>query len=153
MSILTYNATAASTDGIIIPTNLETLAFHSALDHIDHIQTVQKVLWKNNILHKGILGTVKTHYVKQDKDVEENYDNIIRELYPLTFEVIVPNRSSCEIAHISGRFFAEYDRIVFEKYHELADEILVRDIENNDVTEPNYDKKIGVKNHPELMGK
>lgn len=130
---LTYNAITASTDGIIVPVNLEFMTIVGAKNLVNCVHEVQILMEKAiGVNHKGILGIVKNRYNGRRK-VTHKYEDILDTFFPIVcFETEIPNKATCDQAHDIGRLYADYDKAVGEILKKFADEIVMLDIYRRD---------------------
>ena len=126
LTTLAYSGIAASTDGLIVPVNLEVLSLRGTKNIITATAEIQKYLQKAGVKHYGILGLLKNRYVKRYK-VQQDFNDIIQEFFPVpSFETIIPAMTSVDKAHAKGWLFSQYDKKAFEIYKSLAQEIIAK---------------------------
>lgn len=136
LGTLTCNAIAASTDGIIVPVNLEMMTIVGARNLVDITRDIQNQLRRisehssRNIVHKGILGIVKNQYNSRRK-VTRKYEDILHAFFPIVCfsdSTDIPNKAMCDTAHDMGRFYADMDKAVGKVFEELSKEVIALDI-------------------------
>ena len=131
LGVLTYNAIAASVDGIIVPVNLELMTIVGARNLINVVRQVQNMFGDtiaNSVYHKGICGIVKNQYNARRK-VTRKYEDILHAFFPIVaFGTDIPNKAICDTAHDMGRLYADMDKEVGRIFEDLANEIVMMDI-------------------------
>ena len=143
LNMLAYNAICASTDGVIVPINLEPMTINGAENLINTTSQIQLALQKLGKNHKGILGVVKNQYAPRLK-IQKRFDDVVETFFPIpSFETTIPSKTSCDIAHDEGRLYSEYDSKIGKIFKELADEIVAEDIRRADEKETVFVKEFG----------
>ncbi len=138
LGILTYNAIASATEGVIIPIGLEIMTIRGAKNIVKLVAQIQDELNKLKqfkIVHRGILGIVMNEYMKRSR-TQRIFEEQVNLWYPLKkFESQIPSRSDCNTAHAEGLLFIQKSKDVREVFDNLADEIIMEDIRRQDETE------------------
>lgn len=148
LSTVTYGALAAATDGIIIPVNNEPMSLRGTrniISAIAEIQTLMSGIEKDGkkIVHKGILGLLKTQYAKRFR-IQRDFDEVIKDFMPIkAFNTSIPSLTACDKAHAKGWLFAQYDHRAFEVYKELCDEIIKKLEKQKNLKDPVIVESIG----------
>lgn len=167
LNILCYLGITAGVDSAIVPMNLESLSLIGAQNLIDLVANVQ-TMWNKHFEannekskklddgmeirpHKGILGVVKNQVSGRKLNVQSRFNDVVEKLYPLPFEEMIPQSTTCNIAHEQGRTYSEFDTKAGVAFSELVDEIIARDIYRS---QPGYEirivKKFGKEVYDEL---
>ena len=135
---------AAEADGVIVPINLEVLALRGTKNIVVAVAQIQRLMFENNkIVHKGILGLLRSRYVKRYK-VQQDFDEIIKDFFPIpAFETIIPSMTSCDKAHAKGWLFAQYDKKAYAVFDELCNELIAKEDALKDLKEPVIIETIG----------
>lgn len=146
LGTLAYNAIGASTDGCLVPVNLEALTIRGARNLIRTVAEVQDLLWnsrKERILHKGILGIIKNKYAPK-LTTQRTLNETVDTLFPIpSFETSIPNYSTCDKAHMVGQLYSQLDSRAMAAFDSLCSEIVNEDIRRTDETEPIIFRKFG----------
>lgn len=144
LSTLTYSALCAGySAGALVPMLMEPVTIRGGENLINVTTQIQKILWDKGIIHKGILGILKSMYLPK-RIVQRKMGSIVDHFFPIkVFEATIPNKASCDMAHSKGRCFAEYDPIAREAYESLADEIIETIVARQDETEPVFVDSFG----------
>lgn len=144
LTTLAYSGISAATDGVIVPINLEVLALRGTKNIVVAVAQIQRLMFENNkIVHKGILGLLRSRYVKRYK-VQQDFDEIIKDFFPIpAFETIIPSMTSCDKAHAKGWLFAQYDKKAYSVFDELCNELITKEDSLKDLKEPVIIETIG----------
>lgn len=145
MNTLAYSAIcSAYSGGVIMVINMDKSAITGGENMLRSVTEIQDIMWKQNKIHKGILGVVKNRYaprLKVTHKIEENLYNYFGPAH--IFETTIPNKACVDKAYSDKRIPAEYDKEFGEVFSKLADEVIeeikIRDSE----TEPNFIRKFG----------
>lgn len=155
LNILCYIGIMAGVDSAIIPMNLESLSLIGAQNLIDLVANVQTT-WNRHYKtnkekddsadddmvikpHKGILGVVKNQVSGRRLNVQSRFNDVVEKLYPLPFDEMIPQSTTCNIAHEQGRTYSEFDTKAGVAFSELTDEIIARDVYRS---RPDYEIRI-----------
>lgn len=131
LTTLAYSGIGAAVDGVIPPVTLEVLSLRGIKNIVAAVAQIQILMQKANIKHYGILGLLKSKYVKRYR-IQEDFNEIVKEFFPIpAFETTIPSMTSCDKAHAKGWLFAQYDKKAYEVFKELCLEIINR---SNDVS-------------------
>lgn len=149
LTMLAYNGIGASSDGCIIPLNLEVMTLRGSKNVIDAIIEIQELFKKVNKVHKGILGMIKSQYVKRSR-IQRDFEDVVRDFFPVrAFNTVIPNLAACDKAHARGMLFAQFDPKAFEAFDQIANEIiaayLIRNDEEETVIVNQIDKEVSKK--------
>lgn len=136
---LAYATICASIDAILCPVNLEVMTLRGTANIAEAVATMQDEITKfsgGKIIHKGILGLIKTQYAKT-LTVQKNLEEIVKNFSPIpTFETSIPRMAACDKAHSEGKLFSQYDKKAFGVFSDLVYEIIAKDIMRKDEEEP-----------------
>ena len=126
LGIMSMNAIAAATDGIIIPTNLDLMSTRGVENLIEKIADVQQMLLSNSsrsIVHMGIVGVVLNLYSER-RTIDKTVENNLEKFYPIvTFKSQIPESAKAKSAVYSGLLFSHVFPKAEQAYLDLADEI------------------------------
>ena len=153
LSTLAYNGIAAAVDGVLVPINLEILTLRGAKNLIFATASIQELMWKKHILHKGLLGIIKNQFVPRFK-VQQEFSDIVDDFWPIpAFDSSIPNKTSCDVAHKLGLQYSQYDKAANKAFNSLTDEILAKLIERVDEKEPVIINSLGKDVEEKLLSK
>jgi len=149
LTMLAYNGIGASVDGCIIPLNLEVMTLRGSRNVIDAVIEIQELFKNANKVHKGILGMIKSQYVKRSR-IQRGFEDVVKDFFPVrAFNTVIPNLAACDKAHARGMLFAQFDPKAFEAFDNLANEIiaayLIRSREDGTIITEQIDKEVGKK--------
>ena len=126
LGIMSMNAIAAATDGILIPTNLDLMSTRGVENLIEKIAEVQDMIskvTKGNIIHMGIIGVVLNLYSER-RTIDKTVENNLEKFYPIvTFKSQIPESAKAKTAVYSGLLFSHVLPKAEAAYASLADEI------------------------------
>ena len=152
LGIMSMNAIAAATDGILIPTNLDLMSTRGVENLIEKIAEVQEMLnfvTKGKITHMGIIGVVLNLYSER-RTIEKTVENNLEKFYPIvTFKSQIPESAKAKTAVYSGLLFSHVLPKAEQAYQALAAEIeeriKVMEADGQQVLhlEPNDGRKVG----------
>jgi cellulose biosynthesis protein BcsQ len=147
--MLAYNGIGASVDGCIIPINLEVMTLRGTKNVIDAVIEIQELFKKAKLVHKGILGMIKSQYVKRSR-IQRDFEDVVEDFFPVrAFNTTIPNLTACDKAHARGMLFAQFEKKAYEAFDSLVNEIIATDIIRNNEKETiitnNIDKEISEK--------
>lgn len=135
LGMLAYNAIGCSTDGIIIPINLEIMTLRGAKNIIKMLAKIQKGLQKAHVVHHGILGIVMNEYQVRSR-LQKTFKGELNMWWPIKkFNSIIPSRSACNDAHYEGILFSMKSKDASQVFDSLVDEIIVENIIRSKETE------------------
>lgn len=149
LTMLAYNGIGASTDGCIIPINLEVMTLRGTKNVIDAVIEIQELFKNAQMVHKGILGMIKSQYVKRSR-IQRDFEDVVEDFFPVrAFNTTIPNLTACDKAHARGMLFAQFEKKAYDAFDSLVNEIIATDIIRNDESETivasNIDKEISEK--------
>ena len=149
LTMLAYNGIGASVDGCIVPLNLEVMTLRGTKNVNDASAEIQELFKKANQIHKGILGMIKSQYVKRSR-IQRDFEDVVNDFFPVrAFKASIPNLTACDKAHARGVLFAMFEPKAYDAYAELVNEIIADDIIRNDEKETeivsNIDREVGEK--------
>lgn len=149
LTMLAYNGIGASVDGCIIPINLEVMTLRGTKNVIDAVIEIQELFKKAELVHKGILGMIKSQYVKRSR-IQRDFEDVVEDFFPVrAFNTTIPNLTACDKAHARGMLFAQFEKKAYEAFDSLVNEIIATDIIRNNEKETiitnNIDKEISEK--------
>ena len=152
LGIMSMNAIAAATDGILIPTNLDLMSTRGVENLIEKIAEVQEMLnfvTKGKITHMGIIGVVLNLYSER-RTIDKTVENNLEKFYPIvTFKSQIPESAKAKTAVYSGLLFSHVLPKAEQAYQALAAEIeeriKVMEADGQQVLhlEPNDGRKVG----------
>ena len=152
LGIMSMNAIAAATDGILIPTNLDLMSTRGVENLIEKIAEVQEMLslvTKGKIVHMGIIGVVLNLYSER-RTIDKTVENNLEKFYPIvTFKSQIPESAKAKTAVYSGLLFSHVLPKAEQAYLSLAEEIeeriKVMEEEGQQVLhlDPNEGRKVG----------
>ena len=152
LGIMSMNAIAAATDGILIPTNLDLMSTRGVENLIEKIAEVQEMLnfvTKGKITHMGIIGVVLNLYSER-RTIDKTVENNLEKFYPIvTFKSQIPESAKAKTAVYSGLLFSHVLPKAEQAYQALAEEIeeriKVMEADGQQVLhlEPNDGRKVG----------
>lgn len=152
LGIMSMNAIAAATDGILIPTNLDLMSTRGVENLIEKIAEVQEMLnlvTKGKITHMGIIGVVLNLYSER-RTIDKTVENNLEKFYPIvTFKSQIPESAKAKTAVYSGLLFSHVLPKAEHAYQALAEEIeeriKVMEADGQQVLrlEPNDGRKVG----------
>ena len=152
LGIMSMNAIAAATDGILIPTNLDLMSTRGVENLIEKIAEVQEMLnfvTKGKITHMGIIGVVLNLYSER-RTIDKTVENNLEKFYPIvTFKSQIPESAKAKTAVYSGLLFSHVLPKGEQAYQALAAEIeeriKVMEADGQQVLhlEPNDGRKVG----------
>ena len=152
LGIMSMNAIAAATDGILIPTNLDLMSTRGVENLIEKIAEVQEMLnfvTKGKITHMGIIGVVLNLYSER-RTIDKTVENNLEKFYPIvTFKSQIPEAAKAKTAVYSGLLFSHVLPKAEQAYQALAAEIeeriKVMEADGLQVLhlEPNDGRKVG----------
>ena len=135
LTMLAYNGIGASVDGCIIPINLEVMTLRGTKNVIDAIIEIQEFFKGAQRVHKGVLGMIKSEYVKRSR-VQRDFEDIVKDFFPVrAFDTPIPSLTACDKAHAKGMLFAQDEPKAYDAFNKLVNEIIATDIIRNDETE------------------
>ena len=149
LTMLAYNGIGASVDGCIVPINLEVMTLRGTKNVIDAIIEIQELFKEAGLIHKGILGMIKSQYVKRSR-IQRDFEDVVNDFFPVrAFDTTIPNMTACDKAHARGMLFAQFEPKAYDAYENLTNEIIAADIIRNDETETkiinNIDREVSEK--------
>lgn len=149
LTMLAYNGIGASTDGCIIPINLEVMTLRGTKNVIDAVIEIQELFKNAQMVHKGILGMIKSQYVKRSR-IQRDFEDVVEDFFPVrAFNTTIPNLTACDKAHARGMLFAQYEKKAYDAFNSLVNEIIATDIirnnENETIITNNINKEISEK--------
>ena len=149
LGIMSMNAIAAATDGIIIPTNLDLMSTRGVENLIEKIADIQEMLLNLNIVHMGIIGVLLNLYSER-RIIDNSIKNNLERFYPIrTFKTTIPESTAAKKAVWIGRTYYQINKKAKTAYDNLAKELLdvlkVREKEGQKILRINLDSasKIG----------
>ena len=126
LGIMSMNAIAAATDGILIPTNLDLMSTRGVENLIEKIAEVQEMLLEikgRKIVHMGIIGVVLNLYSER-RTIDKTVENNLEKFYPIvTFKSQIPESAKAKTAVYSGLLFSHVLPKADAAYTSLAEEI------------------------------
>lgn len=132
LGIMSMNAIAAATDGILIPTNLDLMSTRGVENLIEKIADVQNMLLASTsrkIIHMGIVGVILNLYSER-RTIDKTVENNLEKFYPIvTFKSQIPESAKAKSAVYSGLLFSHVLPKAEAAYLSLADEIEERILE------------------------
>lgn len=128
LTTLAYSSINAA-ESILSPVNLEVMTLRGTVNIASATAIIQKSLYeRTGIIHKGILGLVKSKYVKSYK-IQRELEDVIKEFSPIkAFDTTIPSLAACDKAHADRKLFSQCNKQAFEAFNNLVDEIIEEDI-------------------------
>lgn len=143
LDTVSYAGLAGCTEGIIIPINLEIMALRGTRNIVSAVAEIQRLMLQNNIKHNGILGLLKSRYVKRYK-IQQDFDEVVKDFFPIhIFSQDVPSSTNCDKAHAKGWLFAQYDKKIYAIFETIVKEVIDRANELSDLKEPIIIESVG----------
>lgn len=127
LGILTMNAIAAATDGILIPTNLDVMSTRGVVNLINRVVDVQEMLRDAaNLEHMGVIGIVLNLYADR-RTVDQSIKNDMERFYPFKiFKSQIPESVNAKKAALSGVTYSQMYKKAADAYSNLAIEFEAR---------------------------
>jgi len=121
LGILTMNAIAAATDGILIPTNLDVMSTRGVVNLINRVVDVQEMLLNAAKLeHMGVIGIVLNLYADR-RTVDQTIKTDMERFYPFKiFRSQIPESVNAKKAALSGVTYAQMYKKAEDAYNSLA---------------------------------
>ncbi len=132
LGILNLNAIAASTTGIIIPTNLDVMSTRGVKNLIDAIGDIQLAVMQRSegtVSHYGVIGVVLNLY-RLGRTVDTIIQNDLERYYPFkVFKSTIPESINAKKAVLGGVLYSQIYAKARDAYEKLASE-MIRQIED-----------------------
>ena len=127
LGVLTMNAIAAATDGILIPTNLDVMSTRGVVNLINRVVAVQEMLLKTaDIRHMGIIGIVLNLYADR-RTVDQTIRSDMERFYPFKiFQTQIPESVNAKKAALTGVTYSQIYKKAEIAYTSLAHEFMNR---------------------------
>ena len=123
LGVLTMNAIAAATDGILVPTNLDVMSTRGVVNLINRVVAVQEILKKTTSLeHMGVIGIVLNLYADR-RTVDQTIRQDMERFYPFKiFKSQIPESVNAKKAALTGVTYAQMYKKAEDAYKSLATE-------------------------------
>lgn len=128
LGILTVNAMAAATDGIIVSVSIDEQSLWSLQKFKFNIRQIKQMIPG----HEGVLGVILAPYDARSQLTPIISDKIKNVLNMYLFDTKIPRSNNAAKATASGVLFSMIYDPAYEAYESLAKEILERNAENHE---------------------
>lgn len=123
LSNISINAMMCSTDGIIIPSNLDIMSYRGISSFKESAEYVQQAAKERGINHRGILGILLSLYSER-RTVDRYLESYAHEFYPTpTFSQQIRESSDAKRANAEGLLFCMINKKAKEDFDNLVKEI------------------------------
>lgn len=136
LGILTVNAMAAATDGMIVSVSVDEQSLWSLQKFKFNIRQIKQMIPG----HEGVLGVILAPYESRSQLTPIIADKIKNVLHMYLFETKIPKSTSAAKAVASGVLFSMINDAAYDAYISLAKEILARNQINHDWEQERNDK-------------
>lgn len=127
LGILTVNAMAAATDGIIVSVSADEQSLWSLQKFAANIRQIKQMIPG----HEGVLGVILSPYDARSQMTPIISEKIRNVLHMYLFDARIPRSNAAAKAVASGVLFAMIHDEAYDAYHELAIEVLQRREQNH----------------------
>lgn len=128
LGILTVNAMAAATDGMIVSVSVDEQSLWSLQKFKFNIRQIKQMIPG----HEGVLGVILAPYESRSQLTPIIADKIKNVLHMYLFDTKIPKSTSAAKAVASGVLFSMINDAAYDAYISLAKEILARNQINHD---------------------